>query len=261
MRSLCARAPAPARRRSCRCAAGRAEWSRHGRPAAASPTRRTSRSASVATTSPPRSATTRSSSSRARPAPGRPPSCPKICLELGPRRGSGLIGHTQPRRIAARSVAERIAVGARHRARRPGGLPGPLHRQDLARQPGQADDRRHPARRAAARPAAAQVRHDHHRRGPRAQPEHRLPARLPQAAAAAAPGPQADHHLGDHRPRALRAALRRPARDARADHRGLGRTYPVEIRYRPLVEVPENDEEGEAVVRDQTEAIVAATRS
>jgi ATP-dependent helicase HrpA len=39
-----------------------------------------------------------------------------------------------------------------------------------------------------------------------------------------------------------------------------GRTYPVEIRYRPLVELPEEDEEGDAVVRDQTEAVVDAVR-
>ncbi|MDP2774099.1 MAG: ATP-dependent RNA helicase HrpA [Nocardioides sp.] len=39
-----------------------------------------------------------------------------------------------------------------------------------------------------------------------------------------------------------------------------GRTYPVEVRYRPLVERPEEDEEGETVVRDQTEAIVDAVR-
>src|SRR5688500_13265358 len=46
---------------------------------------------------------------------GKTTQLPKICLELG--RGTGgaggsggqLIGHTQPRRIAARSVAERIA--------------------------------------------------------------------------------------------------------------------------------------------------------
>src|SRR4249919_3856749 len=43
---------------------------------------------------------------------GKTTQLPKICLELG--RGLGgkdgkLIGHTQPRRIAARSVAERIA--------------------------------------------------------------------------------------------------------------------------------------------------------
>ena len=39
-----------------------------------------------------------------------------------------------------------------------------------------------------------------------------------------------------------------------------GRTYPVELRYRPLVELPEADEEGEPIVRDQTEAILDAVR-
>ena len=39
---------------------------------------------------------------------GKTTQLPKICLELG-RGVDGLIGHTQPRRIAARSVAERIA--------------------------------------------------------------------------------------------------------------------------------------------------------
>jgi len=39
---------------------------------------------------------------------GKTTQLPKICLELG-RGISGLIGHTQPRRIAARSVARRIA--------------------------------------------------------------------------------------------------------------------------------------------------------
>jgi ATP-dependent helicase HrpA len=39
---------------------------------------------------------------------GKTTQLPKICLELG-RGVHGLIGHTQPRRIAARSVAERIA--------------------------------------------------------------------------------------------------------------------------------------------------------
>ena len=39
---------------------------------------------------------------------GKTTQIPKICLELG-RGLSGLIGHTQPRRIAARSVAMRIA--------------------------------------------------------------------------------------------------------------------------------------------------------
>ena len=39
---------------------------------------------------------------------GKTTQIPKMCLELG-RGGTGQIGHTQPRRIAARSVAERIA--------------------------------------------------------------------------------------------------------------------------------------------------------
>lgn len=39
---------------------------------------------------------------------GKTTQIPKICLELG-RGVSGLIGHTQPRRIAARTVANRIA--------------------------------------------------------------------------------------------------------------------------------------------------------
>src|SRR3954469_13006433 len=44
---------------------------------------------------------------------GKTTQLPKICLELGRGRGAGrgggMIGHTQPRRIAARSVSERIA--------------------------------------------------------------------------------------------------------------------------------------------------------
>ena len=39
---------------------------------------------------------------------GKSTQLPKICLELG-RGVRGLIGHTQPRRLAARTVAERIA--------------------------------------------------------------------------------------------------------------------------------------------------------
>ncbi|HEX7636053.1 MAG TPA: ATP-dependent helicase, partial [Noviherbaspirillum sp.] len=39
---------------------------------------------------------------------GKTTQLPKICLELG-RGQAGLIGHTQPRRIAASSTAKRIA--------------------------------------------------------------------------------------------------------------------------------------------------------
>ena len=61
----------------------------------------------VATRSPRPSATTRSSSSRARPAPARRRRSRRSPSTLG-RGREGQIGHTQPRRIAARSVAERI---------------------------------------------------------------------------------------------------------------------------------------------------------
>ncbi len=40
---------------------------------------------------------------------GKTTQLPKVCLELG-RGVNGMIGHTQPRRIAARTVAERIAA-------------------------------------------------------------------------------------------------------------------------------------------------------
>src|ERR1700709_2134149 len=40
---------------------------------------------------------------------GKTTQLPKICLELGRGQGGGAIGHPQPRRIAARTVAERIA--------------------------------------------------------------------------------------------------------------------------------------------------------
>src|SRR5699024_206098 len=40
---------------------------------------------------------------------GKTTQIPKICLELG-RGVTGTIGHTQPRRIAARTVAERLSV-------------------------------------------------------------------------------------------------------------------------------------------------------
>ena len=39
---------------------------------------------------------------------GKTTQIPKMCLDLGLDAG-GMVGHTQPRRLAARSVAERIA--------------------------------------------------------------------------------------------------------------------------------------------------------
>ncbi len=130
---------------------------------------------------------------------GKTTQLPKIALELG-RGVRGLIGHTQPRRLAARTVAERIAEELGEPARADRRLQGPLHRHQQRPHAGPADDRRHPAGRGAARPDAARLRHDHRRRGPRAVAQHRLPARLPRAAAPPAPRPQA------------RSSPRRPSR-------------------------------------------------
>ncbi|MCE0447741.1 hypothetical protein LT493_38350 [Streptomyces tricolor] len=49
---------------------------------------------------------------------GKTTQIPKICLELG-RGVRGMIGHTQPRRIAARTVAERVAEELRTPSARP----------------------------------------------------------------------------------------------------------------------------------------------
>ncbi len=77
---------------------------------------------------------------------GKTTQLPKICLALG--RGSDrLIGHTQPRRIAASSIARRIAAelgSAPGRSRR---LQGAVYRSYAARRVDQVDDRRHSARR------------------------------------------------------------------------------------------------------------------
>ena len=82
---------------------------------------------------------------------GKTTQLPKICLAAG-RGERGLIGHTQPRRIAARAVATRIAQELRQPSRRGRRLQGPLHRPHAARRVRQADDRRHPARGDAGRP-------------------------------------------------------------------------------------------------------------
>ena len=184
---------------------------------------------------------------------GKTTQLPKICLELG--RGKGkMIGHTQPRRIAARSVAERIAeelgtelgdlVGyqvrftdrtskrSRVKLMTDGILLAELQRdRDLRRYDTIIIDEAH---------------------------ERSL---------------NIDFLLGYLK----RLLPRRPDLkliitsatidvDRFAEHFDApvvevsGRTYPVDVRYRPLVELSEADEEGEPIVRDQTEAILAAVR-
>ena len=191
---------------------------------------------------------------------GKTTQLPKICLELGRGRGGrdGVIGHTQPRRIAARSVAERIAselktelgdeVGYQvrftdktSRAGRIKVMTDGILLAELQRD----RDLRSTTRSSSTRPTSA--------------------ASTSTSCSATSSG---CCRAGPTSSWSSPPRPSTPTRFARhfADRRGdpapvievSGRTYPVEIRYRPLVELPEEDEEGEAIVRDQTEAIVDA---
>ncbi|WP_435745473.1 ATP-dependent RNA helicase HrpA [Nocardioides sp. SYSU DS0663] len=198
---------------------------------------------------------------------GKTTQLPKICLELGRGRGAaedgGLIGHTQPRRIAARSVAERIA-------------------EELGTDLGGADS-----------PVGYQVRFtDRTSRATRVKlmTDGILLAELQRDRMlrkydtiiideAHERSLNIDFLLGylkrllPKRPDlklVITSATIDPERFAEhfSDRRGRpapiievsGRTYPVEVRYRPLMELAEDDEEGETVVRDQTEAVVDAVK-
>ncbi len=195
---------------------------------------------------------------------GKTTQLPKICLELGRGRGSefggSLIGHTQPRRIAARSVAERIAEELKT------GL------GELVGYQVRFTDSTSPATRLKVMTDGillAELQRDRQLR--------RYDTIIIDEAHERSLN--IDFLLGylkrllPRRPDLkliITSATIDPERFAAhfADRHGApapiievsGRTYPVEVRYRPLIEHPEEDEEGEAVVRDQTEAIVDAVR-
>jgi ATP-dependent helicase HrpA len=178
---------------------------------------------------------------------GKTTQLPKICIELG-RGARGLIGHTQPRRLAARSVATRLAqelktqVGAgvgvkiRFQDRSTADSWVKLMTDGILLAESQSD------------PYAECLRHDHHRRGARAQPEYRFPARLPQAVAAEAPD--------------LKVIITSATIDAERFSQHFsgapvievsGRLYPVDVRYRPVADLEKEDDE-----RDLYDAITDA---
>ncbi|MGN6252312.1 MAG: ATP-dependent RNA helicase HrpA [Marmoricola sp.] len=182
---------------------------------------------------------------------GKTTQLPKICLALG-RGTEGLIGHTQPRRIAARSVAERIAeelgvelgttvgyqvrftdrtsASSRIKVMTDGILLAELqHDRDLRRYDTIIIDEAHE------RSLNIDFLLGYLRRLLPRRPD------LKVIITSATIDPQrfADAFGGA------------PVIEV------SGRTYPVEVRYRPLVEEG-YDEEGEVVVRDQTEAVEAA---
>ncbi len=188
---------------------------------------------------------------------GKTTQLPKIALMLGrgavSEPGGGMIGHTQPRRIAARSVAERIAeelgtelgetVGyqvrftdrtsaqSRVKVMTDGILLAELQRdRDLRRYDTLIIDEAH-----------ERSLNIDFILGYLTQLLPRRPdLRVVITSATIDPGRFAAHFGGA------------PVIEV------SGRTYPVEVRYRPLLEESYDDEEGEPVQRDQTEAIEAA---
>ncbi|WP_299925848.1 ATP-dependent RNA helicase HrpA [uncultured Nocardioides sp.] len=189
---------------------------------------------------------------------GKTTQLPKICLELGRGLGSAdggkLIGHTQPRRIAARSVAERIAeelgtelgdvVGyqvrftdrtsraSRVKLMTDGILLAELQRdRDLRKYDTIIIDEAHE------RSLNIDFLLGYLRR--------LLPRRPDLKVIITSATIDVDRFAAHFKAPVVEVS---------------GRTYPVEVRYRPLLELPENDEEGEPVQRDQTEAILDAVR-
>ena len=172
---------------------------------------------------------------------GKTTQLPKICLELGRRS----IGHTQPRRIAARTVAERVAyelgtevgdlVGyqvrfTRHasRATRLKVMTDGVLLAEISRD---RDLRRYDTI----------ILDEAHERSLNID---FLLGYLRQLTAAA-PRPEGHRHLGDHRHGAVLGALRRPRRaPARRSSRCRAGRYPVEVRYRPLLADGEADQVG-----------------
>jgi len=193
---------------------------------------------------------------------GKTTQLPKICLALG--RGEGaMIGHTQPRRIAARSVAERIAeelgtelgdvVGyqvrftdrtskqSRVKVMTDGILLAELqHDRDLRRYDTLIIDEAH----------ERSLNIDFLLGYLKQLLPRRPDLRVVITSATIDPEKFARHFAA---PDGTPAPIIEVS----------GRTYQVEIRYRPLIEQVGNtdtdkDGDGEVLVRDQTEAIVAA---
>ncbi len=190
---------------------------------------------------------------------GKTTQLPKICLALGRgepgSKGGGMIGHTQPRRIAARSVAERIA-------------------EELGTELGETvgyqvrfTDRTSKQSRVKVMTDGillAELQHDRelkrydtiiideaHERSLNIDfilgYLKRLLPRRPDLKVVITSATIDPERFAEH----FADAQGRPAPIIEVS----GRTYPVEVRYRPLLEEAYDDEEGEPVLRDQTEAI------
>lgn len=186
---------------------------------------------------------------------GKTTQLPKICLELG----RSMIGHTQPRRIAARSVAERIAeelgtelgdlvgyqvrftdrtsAASRIKLMTDGILLAELQRdRDLRRYDTIIIDEAHE------RSLNIDFLLGYLKR---------LLPRRPDLKVIVTSATIDTQRFSEH---FASGGVGAPVIEV------SGRTFPVEIRYRPLLELPEADDEGEPVVRDQTEGVVDAVK-
>jgi ATP-dependent helicase HrpA len=188
---------------------------------------------------------------------GKTTQLPKICLELG-RGLSGLIGHTQPRRIAARSVADRIAeelgtelgttVGYQVR------FTDRSSRDTLVKLMTDGillNEMQHDRLLSAYDTLIIDEAHERSLNidfilGYLKQLLPQRPDLKVIITSATIDPDRFARHFAD--------SAGRPAPVVEVS----GRTYPVEVRYRPLVDETYDDDEGETVVRDQTEAIVDA---
>src|SRR3954447_17358930 len=189
---------------------------------------------------------------------GKTTQLPKICLELGRGRGAGrgggMIGHTQPRRIAARSVAERIAeeLGT--------------ELGDLVGYQVRFTDRTSKSSRVKLMTDGillAELQRDR-------QLKRYDTIIIDEAHERSL---NIDFLLGylkrllPRRPD-LKLIITSATIDVERFSKHFdapvvevsGRTYRVEARYRPLMEIPEDDEQGELIARDKTAAILEAVR-
>ncbi|HEX6878399.1 MAG TPA: ATP-dependent RNA helicase HrpA [Nocardioidaceae bacterium] len=188
---------------------------------------------------------------------GKTTQLPKICLELG-RGVHGLIGHTQPRRIAARSVAERIAEELRTELGSTVGyqvrFTDRSSRDTLVKLMTDGillNELQHDRMLSAYDTLIIDEAHERSLNidfiiGYLKQLLPRRPDLKVVITSATIDPERFARHFTD--------PSGRPAPIVEVS----GRTYPVEVRYRPLVDETYADEEGEPVVRDQTEAIVDA---
>ena len=184
---------------------------------------------------------------------GKTTQIPKICLELG-RGVTGLIGHTQPRRIAARTVADRIAEELDTPLGEAVGYKVRFTDQVGDGHPGQADDRRHPAGRDPAATALLRqydtlIIDEAHERSLNIDfllgyLKQLLPRR---------PDLKVIITSATIDPRALRPSTSATPRSSRSPAAPI----PVEVRYRPLIETTPrpSDEDRD---RDQIQAICDA---